>query len=83
MRGFATPNSFNWTSYSAILREDFWESKYGDSVSQLDMINILKNVTSLRVRGDTHVCGHDGDGRESVYLNEVQLERDPNKGTFE
>jgi len=74
MPNFKTIDKTAWSAYVVILREDFgWTSSSGLPVSTSDMISVMKNVTEILIRGDTNVCGDDGDGMEVVYLQNVTM----------
>ena len=72
---FELPSSSGWSSYSAILREDFgWVVEpAGTPASTLAMRAVLKNVSSLLIRGDGWVYDQSGPGQEVMYLNAVKL----------
>ena len=74
MPNFKTIDKNAWSAYVVILREDFgWTSSSGLPVSTRDMIHVMQNVSELLIRGDTNVCGDEGDGMEVVYIQNVTM----------
>ena len=77
MPNFQTIALHQWSAYVVILREDFgWTSSTGLPVSTQEMIHVMKNVTELLIRGDTNVCGGNGensDGMEVVYIQNITM----------
>jgi len=72
---FPTPGDDAWSSYSVILREDHgWimEPK-GGAITTLEMKEVLRNVTSLLVRGDQWVYDTSGYGQEVTYINDITV----------
>jgi hypothetical protein len=72
---FALPSTTGFSSYSAVLREDFgWVTEPSNElVTNLVMKAVLKNVTAVLFRGDDWVYDASGPGQEITYLNNVQL----------
>lgn len=72
---FPLPDASRWTSYSAILREDFgWISEpSGATLSSDEFQQIVADATALWLRGDLWGSDASGQGQEAVYLNEVAV----------
>lgn len=72
---FSLPQGSKWTSYSAILREDFgWVTEPGNQLlTSTAMKDLLSDVASIKVRGDLWVYSSQGYGQETVYLQDVYL----------
>jgi hypothetical protein len=72
---FALPTTTGFTSYSAVLREDYgWVTEpANEPVTGLVMKAVMANVTAVLIRGDGWVYDASGPGQEITYLNNVQL----------
>ncbi|TYZ64574.1 hypothetical protein PybrP1_001485 [[Pythium] brassicae (nom. inval.)] len=72
---FALPTATRWTSYSAILREDFgWISEpSGTPLSADEFQEIVADASALWIRGDLWGADSNGQGQEAVYLNDIAV----------
>ena len=43
----------------------------GESLSKIEFQNVLKNISSFRIRGDLWVYNEYGNGQEVTYLNKI------------
>ena len=74
LQSFPLPGN-DWTPYVAVFRGDFGWIRTNDQQPATfdDLWSVLNNVKSLRIRGDSWICSHGGDGSEAVYLNRVSI----------
>jgi len=74
--GFYLPTTEEWTAYSVVFREDMgWRTEPEHlAVSHVDMLQMLRSATALRIRGDHWICDANGDGQEATYINHVRIE---------
>ena len=72
----------NWTSYSVLLREEFWQDENSLPVSYRIFQSILRNVSALLIRGDSPFAPIRAMEGETVYVNDIRLESRPEQRGF-
>jgi len=72
---FALPSDDAWSSYSVVLREDHgWIMEpAGTALTTLEMKEVLRDVSSMLIRGDQWVYDVQGYGQEVMYINDISI----------